>query len=813
MFKSMKLSSKLSLGFAMLTLIAAIIGLFGMVQIKNIEDADTKMYEKMTLPLGHLVQMVENYQKMRVSLREVMMAEANGDKQKHIDKFYEQSTKYDSLAAIYQTSLIFEDGRKLFKEMESNKKEYVRMTQLIFNAWLNNDKLTALSIMYGDAQIPTKALDGSIDKMQTSKIGFAKQTSNENTVTANFASIVMIILIVLGILASATLAFFIIKGVLRQLGADPMDVQAIANKVAEGDLSSEITIKAGDTSSLIFSMDKMSKAVKAMVQEVKSLAQAGVEGKLDKRANASLYQGDYREVVQGLNATLDAVIGPLNMAAEYIDRISKGDIPHTITDNYNGDFNEIKMNLNQCMSAIRLLVDDTTLLAKAAEDGKLSVRADANKHQGDFRKVIQGINNTLELIIQPVEETVKVIKEMAEGNLAVRVSGNFKGDHAVLKDSLNETLDSLPLQETMSVMQEMADGNLTVRMNGTYKGDSLKLKNAVNDTIEALNEILSNVSTTVEEVTRAAMQVSDTSTALSQGATEQAASLEEITSSMGEIGSQTRLNAENSNLANTLAHEARDAAERGNREMTSLNDAMTEINESSKSISKIIKVIDEIAFQTNLLALNAAVEAARAGRHGKGFAVVAEEVRNLAARSATAAKETSELIENSIKTVDRGTELVSKTGDALSEIQSSSVKVTDIIGEITTSSNEQAQGISQINEGLTQIDKVTQTNTASAEESASAAEELSSQSSQLRDLVGKFRLSGNAGRISNSPRPKQLNRSGSGSRALPPSSSRRTPVREEDLYSMVDDSIRDSERLGHKPEDIIRLDEDDFGRY
>ena len=173
----------------------------------------------------------------------------------------------------------------------------------------------------------------------------------------------------------------------------------------------------------------------------------------------------------------------------------------------------------------------------------------------------------------------------------------------------------------------------------------------------------------------------------------------------------------------------------------------------------------------------------------------------------------SEMIENSIKTVERGAGLVSKTGDALSEIQNSSVKVADIIGEITTSSNEQAQGISQINKGLTQINKVTQTNTASAEESASAAEELSSQSSQLRDLVGKFRLSGNAGHISSSPRPKQLNRSGSNSRALPPSSSRRTPVREEDLYSMVDDSIRDSERLGHKPEDIIRLDEDDFGRY
>ena len=809
----MKLSSKLSLGFALSTLIAAIIGVYGMVQIMTINEADTKLYKQITIPINELGEMVNYFQRMRVNLREVLISESTQDKQRYIARFKELSVIFDSVANSYQKTLFSDSGRKLFEITMEAKVKYVQEAQRVIDAWLTNDKFMALGVMYGDGSKANADMQKAIDNMQESKLKLAQETAEGNTELANFAFLVMTILIVLGILSSVVLAFFIIKGVLRQLGADPMDVQAIANKVAEGDLNSEIKIRAGDTSSLLFSMDRMSKAVKAMVQEVKSLAQAGVEGKLDKRANASLYQGDYREVVQGVNATLDAVIGPLNVAAEYIDRISKGDIPHTITDNYNGDFNEIKMNLNQCMSAIRLLVDDTTLLAKAAEDGKLSVRADANKHQGDFRKVIQGINNTLELIIQPVEETVKVIKEMAEGNLAVRVSGNFMGDHAVLKDALNETLESLPLQETMSVMQEMADGNLTVRMNGTYKGDSLKLKNAVNDTIEALNEILGNVSTTVEEVTRAAMQVSDTSTALSQGATEQAASLEEITSSMGEIGSQTRLNAENSNLANSLAHEARDAAEKGNSEMGQLTDAMNEINESSKNISKIIKVIDEIAFQTNLLALNAAVEAARAGRHGKGFAVVAEEVRNLAARSATAAKETSEMIENSIKTVERGAGLVSKTGDALSEIQNSSVKVADIIGEITTSSNEQAQGISQINEGLTQIDKVTQTNTASAEESASAAEELSSQSSQLRDLVGKFRLSGNAGHISSSPRPKQLNRSGSNSRALPPSSSRRTPVREEDLYSMVDDSIRDSERLGHKPEDIIRLDEDDFGRY
>ncbi len=636
-------------------------------------------------------------------------------------------------------------------------------------------------------------------------------TANKQSITDSVNTAVMILIIITIILISLIIisSLAISKSIAKQLGADPMDVQAIANKVAVGDLSSIIEIKTGDNSSLLHSMDQMSKSINGLVVEVNALSNAGVEGKLDVRADANKYNGEYRNLIKGLNNTLDAVIKPLNVTAEYVDRISKGDIPHIITDNYNGDFNNIKQNLNQCISAITLLISDSDSIYQAVKVGDLQLRPDRTKHQGDFRKVIDGITNTLDTIGIALVENVRVMTEMEKGNLGVRYEGKFLGAFAALQNTVNQTLEKLPLAETMEIMQELSQGNLTVKMNREYSGDSLKLKNAVNDTIDSLNEILGDVRSTVEEVTRAAMQVSDTSSALSQGATEQAASLEEITSSMSEIGSQTRHNAENANMANALAHEARSAAEKGNSEMGELTDAMTEINESSKNISKIIKVIDEIAFQTNLLALNAAEEAARAGRHGKGFAVVAEEVRNLAARSATAAKETSEMIENSIKTVERGTDLVTKTGDALSDIQNSSVKVSDIISDIRTSSNEQAQGISQINEGLTQIDTVTQTNTASAEESASAAEELSGQSNQLRELVDRFKLTGNSG-----------NNLSVGYRSKPVISSSRkslasrsfSPVREEDLYDMVDDSIR-KDKISHQPKDIIRLDDDGFGRY
>lgn len=295
------------------------------------------------------------------------------------------------------------------------------------------------------------------------------------------------------------------------------------------------------------------------------------------------------------------------------------------------------------------------------------------------------------------------------------------------------------MQRRFRLANAIASGDLTNDVIVESSQDVLGI--ALQKMSESLNRTIGNVNAATDLIAVRSDQVSFPSQNLSQGATEQAASIEEISASMTQMASQTRTNAENATQANHLAAEARKTAETGDRQMKEMVAAMDEISDAGQNISKIIKTIVEIAFQTNLLALNAAVEAARAGQHGKGFAVVAEEVRNLSARSAKAASETAELIEGSVSKTERGSIIASATAASLQEIVSAIIKVTDLVGEIATASNEQAEGISQVNQGLGQADQATQKNTAISEESAAAAEELSAMATQLKQLVAQFNLS------------------------------------------------------------------------
>ena len=353
----------------------------------------------------------------------------------------------------------------------------------------------------------------------------------------------------------------------------------------------------------------------------------------------------------------------------------------------------------------------------------------------EFLIVLCGVF-VIKAVKKPLDEIVRAIKVIGEGGVEIQLKKINDDEFGIITDELNAMVESV--RKNAKIAAEIADGDLSMEVEPRTGNDVMgrAFKKLVNDQ----NHVLGNIREASMQVTTGSEQVASASQSLAQGSTEQASALEQISASIDDIAERTKVNAAQANEANTLVHEAKSGAVRGNAQMDEMIGAMHEINSASENISKIIKVIDDIAFQTNILALNAAVEAARAGSHGKGFAVVAEEVRNLAGKSAQAASETAELIEDSISKVARGSKLAEDTAKALEVIVGNVDKIVEIISSIATASNEQATAITQIDQAIGQVSQVVQSNSATSEQCAAASEELSNQAHRLRELIARFKL-------------------------------------------------------------------------
>jgi len=467
------------------------------------------------------------------------------------------------------------------------------------------------------------------------------------------------------------------------------DLIAYVTKLANGDMSAEMA-KASSDDQIHEWLMLLKHNIQALVTDANKLSQAAVEGRLATRADATQHQGDFRKIVEGVNDTLDAVIGPLNVAADYVDNIAKGNIPAKITDTYHGDFNILKNNLNTCIDAVNALVADANKLSQAAVEGRLATRADATQHQGDFRKIVEGVNQTLDGVILPINEVVEVLRLVEQGDLTRPVKGDYQGQLGEFKDT-------------------------------------------VNNTITKLSQTIAEVVAAAEQLGTASKQVSATSQSLSQASSEQAASVEETCASIEQMASSINQNADNAKVTDGMATKASQEANEG-------GEAVKQTVVAMRDIASKIGIIDDIAYQTNMLALNAAIEAARAGDHGKGFAVVAAEVRKLAERSQIAAQEIGKLAETSVNTAE-------SAGKLLDSIVPSIAKTSDLVQEIAAASQEQSAGVSQVNTAMNQMNQITQQNASASEELASTAEEMTSQSLQLQNLMSFFKIARAAGQI------------------------------------------------------------------
>ncbi|MBC7229586.1 MAG: PAS domain-containing protein [Actinobacteria bacterium] len=537
--------------------------------------------------------------------------------------------------------------------------------------------------------------------------------------------------------------------------------------------------------------------VGGLMGETESLVRKAVGGELDARGDPQKINFEFRPIMEGFNATLDAVVGYIeNMPAPVIvmDRELNLKYANLAAAGAIGAPAE-QLKGSKCYQHVQGTDCQTQNCAvmRAMREGN-TVSSEMTAHPGgrgemevgyvgfpvkdasgeivggaelvndltEIKRAARRMEKLGDFQARETEKLIAAMEKLAVGDLDISLSVE-EGDEDVREAresylAIKRGLDQMVgyLKEMAGVAEDIASRRLDREDKPLSERDVFG--NAFLAMVEGLNEALSQVNATAEQVSSASRQISSSSQSLAQGATEQASSLEEVTASIEEITAMSKQNAEGAESARQLSQEARASSEKADEAMGRMEESIQTIKASSDETSKIIKTIDEIAFQTNLLALNAAVEAARAGEAGKGFAVVAEEVRNLAMRSAEAAKNTAALIQESVQNTETGVKITAEVASALKEIRESFEKVNNLVAEIAASSREQLQGIEQVNQAMAEMDKITQQNAAGAEESAAAAEELAAQGATLAEMMATFRLAGGNGSAPSAKAPAAARR-------------------------------------------------------
>mgnify|MGYP001242810296 CR=1 FL=1 len=466
-------------------------------------------------------------------------------------------------------------------------------------------------------------------------------------------------------------------------------------------------------------------------QDIELLIENGIAGNLDYRVDLSKYTGYSRDMFDGINKMLDAIIGPLNIAAEYVERISYGDIPDKVTEEARGDFSLIKNNLNQCIDAINLMITDVRMLSDSAVEGRLDTRADELRHQGDFRKIVEGVNKTLDSVIEPVHEAMRVSAEYAAGNFTARIDEklHLQGEFTTFKNALNGI--GIELSRMLSLINdELYQGvNVLSAASTEILSVTSQLSSSTAETATAVNE----TSATVEEVRKTsevtnqkAKTVSEKSQAVNQVVKSGQTSVEEIISGMNQI----------------------------NQQMESIASNVIHLSEQSQAIGEIIVSVTDIAEQSNLLAVNASIEAAKAGEFGRGFGVVAQEIKSLAEQSKQATTNIRNIltdiqrgISSTVISTEQGTKTVATgmklTKDAQEAIAVLSQGISDAARagiQITASSQEQVVGMDQISIAMENIRTAAQNNLEVTRQVEKTARDLHDLGNNLKEITERFRV-------------------------------------------------------------------------
>lgn len=604
----------------------------------------------------------------------------------------------------------------------------------------NYDEAEAIRLVRQGVTTVQAALE-HFDYMENSAFNYimdTRQTLNVQTTRDYW------VLVIGGILAGilGTIIVFIIS----EMVSKPLkEAVAVLDSVSHGNFNVNFkqNLSTDETGVITQYAYNVVTVVRGIVDDIDNFAnEVAVKGDIDCRIDPSKYPGGYGEMVTSLNESTDGLIEDIKLLIDVLGKFGEGDFNLKIKKlpGKKAIINEAVNNLVARMDAVDKEVN--AMVDAAAIRGDLLFKIDTEKYAGSWRELMKQLNSIAAAVNIPIVEIRDVLNDLAKGEFNRKVTGDYSGDFLQIKNAANEMISILSgyIKEITESLSAISKGDLTRNIRHEYVGSFMAIKDSINDISLSLNKTMLEISSASDQVLVGAKQISSSSMDLANGASTQASSIEELNASVDLINQQTQKNAASASQANDLSRISTNNASKGNEAMAQTLDAMAQIKESSNNISKIINTIQDIAFQTNLLALNAAVEAARAGEHGKGFAVVAEEVRSLAARSQTAASETTELISGSVSAVDSGSDIAQTTAKLLDTIVENANKVLEIITTISDASQEQAEAIEQVGIGLSQVSQIVQSNSAVSQETAAASQELNSQAEILQQLVQFFKL-------------------------------------------------------------------------
>lgn len=586
-------------------------------------------------------------------------------------------------------------------ENDSANLEKLAKLEAAFEAWYKtgkhlaqtyiNEGTSAGNQLMGGFDSAAEKLDGLLTPFVNDQVQEAESMLThavEETVVLKTTLIIVFIIIIAVFIAFGTV---ITRSILKSIRS----LEKVISKVAQtGEFSHRVEILGKDeigNMSIAFNqlLEDMQKALAEANKVVSSLA----DGQFDQRIEYDI-PGDLATLKNGINDSADHISGVMVQLKDVMDSMVRGDFSHQVSTSAKGQYGDMLLNAAQALSSLNSVIADINVAMQHMNDGDFNARVTAEA-QGDLALMKNNVNDSLKQIAKVVDAISEEVNAQAAGDLTKELTGNFKG-----------------------------------QLHG--------LQTAINASIKKLKEVVIMATNASEVVNGAAAEVSQGSNDLSKRVQQQAAALEQTSSTMHEMNSQVQNSSENAQHANQIAKDVQGKANEGTEVMQQTMEAMTAIEESSHKISDIVTLIDGIAFQTNLLALNAAVEAARAGDHGRGFAVVAGEVRALAQKAADAAKDIKTLIDETVNRVEYGSNLATQSGEMLQSINDSIDSVSQMIGQIATAATEQAEGVEQVHQAITEIDGVTQQNAALVEETSAASESLSEQARRLQQEMAFF---------------------------------------------------------------------------